>query len=95
MRKSSARVGWGLLALGLVGNAAGVVLSVVNDRFLQDSGQDVALTLAFGSFLVVGRPQGQGLGVVAGGKHVGAEGGGMVPGGAQGVTGSVDQGSGW
>ena len=54
MRKRSARVGWGLLALGLVGNVAGVVLSVINDRFLQDSGQDVALTLAFGSFLVVG-----------------------------------------
>ena len=54
MRKSSARVGWGLLALGLVGNVAGVVLSVINDRFLQDSGQGVALTLAFGSFLVVG-----------------------------------------
>jgi hypothetical protein len=43
-----------LLALGLVGNVAGVVLSVINDRFLQDSGQGVALTLAFGSFLVVG-----------------------------------------
>jgi hypothetical protein len=54
VRKSSARVGWGLLALGLVGNVAGVVLSVINDRFLQDSGQGVALTLAFGSFLVVG-----------------------------------------
>jgi hypothetical protein len=54
VRKRSARVGWGLLALGLVGNVAGVVLSVINDRFLQDSGQDVALTLAFGSFLVVG-----------------------------------------
>jgi hypothetical protein len=54
VRKRSARVGWGLLALGLVGNVAGVVLSVINDSFLQDSGQDVALTLAFGSFLVVG-----------------------------------------
>jgi MFS family permease len=54
VRKSSARVGWGLLALGLVGNVASVVLSVINDRFLQDSGQGVALTLAFGSFLVVG-----------------------------------------
>jgi hypothetical protein len=54
MGQRSTWVGWGLLALGLVGNAAGVVLSVVNDRFLQDSGEDVVLTLAFGSFLVVG-----------------------------------------
>ena len=44
MGQRSTWVGWGLLALGLVGNAAGVVLSVVNDRFLQDSGEDVVLT---------------------------------------------------
>jgi hypothetical protein len=54
MGQRSTWVGWGLLALGLVGNAAGVVLSVVNGNFLQDSGEDVVLTLAFGSFLVVG-----------------------------------------
>ena len=54
MGQRSTWVGWGLLALGIVGDAAGVVLSVVNGSFLQDSGQDVVLTLAFGSFLVVG-----------------------------------------
>jgi hypothetical protein len=54
MGQRSAWVGWGLLALGLVGHAAGVVLSVVNGGVLQDSGEDVVLTLAFGSFLVVG-----------------------------------------
>jgi hypothetical protein len=54
VRKRSARVGWGLLALGLVGHAAGVALAVLNGSFLQDSGEDIALTLAFGSFLVVG-----------------------------------------
>jgi hypothetical protein len=54
VRKRSARVGWGLLALGLVGHAAGVVLAVLNGSFPQDSGEDIALTLAFGSFLVVG-----------------------------------------
>jgi hypothetical protein len=51
---SSTRVGWGLLALGLVGNAAGALLSVDNGHVLQDSGEGVVLTLAFGSFLVVG-----------------------------------------
>lgn len=54
MRTRSARVGWGLLALGLVGHAAGVALWVVNGSFLQDPGEDIALMLAFGSFLVVG-----------------------------------------
>jgi hypothetical protein len=54
MGQRSAWVGWGLLALGLVGHAAGVVLSVVNGSVLQDSGEDLVLTLAFGSFLVVG-----------------------------------------
>jgi hypothetical protein len=47
-------VGWGLLALGLIGNAAGAILSVVNGRLLQNSGEGLVLTLAFGSFLVVG-----------------------------------------
>jgi hypothetical protein len=47
-------VGWGLLGLGLAGNAAGVVLSVANGRWLQNPGEGLVLTLAFGSFLVVG-----------------------------------------
>jgi hypothetical protein len=47
-------VGWGLLALGLVGNAAGAILSAENGRLLQNSGEGLVLTLAFGSFLVVG-----------------------------------------
>jgi hypothetical protein len=50
----SAWVGWGLLGLGLVGNAVGVVLSVANGRWLQNPGEGLVLTLAFGSFLVVG-----------------------------------------
>ena len=54
MRTRSARVGWGLLALGLVGHAAGIALAVTNGSFLQDLGEGIALTLAFGSFLVVG-----------------------------------------
>jgi hypothetical protein len=54
MGQRSTWVGWGLLALGLVGHAAAVVLSVINGSVLQDSGEDVVLTLAFGSFLVVG-----------------------------------------
>jgi hypothetical protein len=54
VRTRSAWVGWGLLALGLVGHAAGVALWVVNGSFLQDPGEDIALMLAFGSFLVVG-----------------------------------------
>jgi hypothetical protein len=33
MGQRSTWVGWGLLALGLVGNAAGVVLSVVKTAF--------------------------------------------------------------
>jgi hypothetical protein len=54
VRTRSARVGWGLLALGLVGHAAGIALSLINGSFLQDLGEGIALTLAFGSFLVVG-----------------------------------------
>jgi hypothetical protein len=54
VRKGSTWVGWGLLALGLVGNAAGAILSVVNGRLLQNSGEGLVLTMAFGSFLVVG-----------------------------------------
>jgi hypothetical protein len=47
-------VGWGLLALGLVGYAAGAVLSAASGRLLKDSGEGLVLTLAFASFLVVG-----------------------------------------
>jgi hypothetical protein len=54
VRKGSTWVGWGLLALGLVGNAVAAILSVVNGRLLQNLGEDQVLTLAFGSFLVVG-----------------------------------------
>ena len=54
MRSRWSWVAWGLLALGLVGNAAGVVLSVANGSFLQNPGEGVLLILAFGSFLVVG-----------------------------------------
>lgn len=54
MRKGSAWVGWGLLALGLFGNAIGAILSMANGRLLQNSGEGEVLTLTFGSFLVVG-----------------------------------------
>ena len=45
---------WGLLSLGLVGIAAGAILSAESGRLLQNSGEGLVLTLAFGSFLVVG-----------------------------------------
>jgi hypothetical protein len=54
VRTRPAWVGWGLLALGLVGHAAGIVLWVVNGSSSQDLGEYIALTVAFGSFLVVG-----------------------------------------
>jgi hypothetical protein len=47
-------VGWGLLSLGLVGIAAGAILSAESGRLLQNSGEGLVLILAFGSFLVVG-----------------------------------------
>ena len=43
-----------VLALGLLGNAVGVVLSIANGEFLRNPGESILLTLAFGSFLVVG-----------------------------------------
>ena len=45
---------WGLLSLGLVGIAAGAILSAESGRLLQNSGEGLVLVLAFGSFLVVG-----------------------------------------
>ena len=54
MRRRSTRVALGLLALGCVGNAAGVALSVANGSFRQDLGDTLIVRLAFAAFLVVG-----------------------------------------
>jgi hypothetical protein len=54
VRRGSTRLGLGLLALGLAGNAAAAILSAANGRWLQSPGEAEVLTLAFGSFLVVG-----------------------------------------
>jgi hypothetical protein len=54
MRNRWSWVAWGLLALGLLGNAVGVVLSIANGEFLRNPGESILLTLAFGSFLIVG-----------------------------------------
>ena len=54
MRNRSTWVVWGLLALGCVGNAAGVVLSVANSSFRRDLGDALLLRAAFVAFLVVG-----------------------------------------
>jgi FtsH-binding integral membrane protein len=54
MRNRWSWVAWELLALGLLGNAVGVVLSIANGEFLRNPGESILLTLAFGSFLVVG-----------------------------------------
>jgi hypothetical protein len=53
VRERSTWVGWGLLTLGLVGNAAGVVLSVANGGFLQDPSGKLQWVV-FIAFLVVG-----------------------------------------
>jgi hypothetical protein len=53
VRERSTWVGWGLLTLGLVGNAAGVVLSVANGSFLQNPGETL-VWVVFIAFLVVG-----------------------------------------
>jgi hypothetical protein len=53
VRERSTWVGWGLLTLGLVGNAAGVVLSVANSSFVQNP-DEALLWLVFIAFLVVG-----------------------------------------
>jgi hypothetical protein len=52
--RRSAWVAWGLLALGCVGNAAGVVLSVASGSLRQDLGDTLAVRAAFAAFLVVG-----------------------------------------
>jgi hypothetical protein len=54
VRKGWTWVAWGLLALGSVGNAAGVALSVANGRFQQDLGDTLIGRMAFAAFLVVG-----------------------------------------
>jgi hypothetical protein len=46
-------VAWGLLALGCVGNAAGVALAVVNGSFRRNPGEAL-LWVVFAAFLVVG-----------------------------------------
>jgi hypothetical protein len=52
--RRSAWVAWGLLVLGGVGNAAGLVLSVANGSFRQDLGDALILRAVFAAFLVVG-----------------------------------------
>jgi hypothetical protein len=52
--RRSARVAWGLLAVGCVGNIAGVALSVANGRFRQDLSDALIGRMAFAAFLVVG-----------------------------------------
>jgi hypothetical protein len=52
--RRSAWVAWGLLVLGGVGNAAGLVLSVANGSFRQDLGDTLILRAVFAAFLVVG-----------------------------------------
>jgi hypothetical protein len=47
-------VAWGLLALGCLGNAAGVALSVANGSFRDDLGDALIGRVAFAAFLVVG-----------------------------------------
>jgi hypothetical protein len=54
VRKRWSWVAWGLLALGCVGNAAGVALSVANGSFRQDLGDTLIGRAAFAAFLVVG-----------------------------------------
>jgi hypothetical protein len=47
-------IAWALLALGCLGNAAGLVLSVANGSFRQDLGDTLILRAVFVAFLVVG-----------------------------------------
>jgi hypothetical protein len=54
VRKRWTWVAWGLLALGCVGNAAGVALSVANGSFRQDLSDTLIGRAAFAAFLVVG-----------------------------------------
>jgi hypothetical protein len=52
--RRSAWVAWGLLALGGVGNAAGLVLSVASDTFRENLGDNLIVRPVFAAFLVVG-----------------------------------------
>jgi hypothetical protein len=52
--RRSAWLAWGLLVVGCVGNAAGLVLSVANGSFRQDLGDALILRVVFAAFLVVG-----------------------------------------
>jgi hypothetical protein len=54
VRKRWTWVAWGLLALGCLGNAAGVALSVANGTFRRDLGDTLILRAVFAAFLVVG-----------------------------------------
>jgi hypothetical protein len=53
VRKRSTWAAWGLLVLGLVGYAAGVLLSIANGSFLRNPGESLS-TLSYMAFLVVG-----------------------------------------
>jgi hypothetical protein len=52
--RRSAWVAWGLLALGCLGNVAGVVLSVASDTFRENLGDNLIVRPVFAAFLVVG-----------------------------------------
>jgi hypothetical protein len=54
VRRRSTRVALGLLALGCVGNAAGVALSVASDTFRKNMGDNLIVRPMFAAFLVVG-----------------------------------------
>jgi hypothetical protein len=52
--RRSAWVAWGLLALGCLGNVAGVVLSVASDTFQENLVDNLIVRPMFAAFLVVG-----------------------------------------
>jgi hypothetical protein len=52
--RRSAWVAWGLLALGCLGNVAGVVLSVASGTFRENLGDTLIVRPVFAAFLVVG-----------------------------------------
>lgn len=51
MRRHWTWVAWGLLAVGCVGNIAGVALSVANGSFRRDLGDTLILRVVFVAFL--------------------------------------------
>jgi hypothetical protein len=53
VRRRSAWVAWGLLVLGLLGNAAGLALGVAN-RHGAGNPEEVLLWVVFAAYLVVG-----------------------------------------